>query len=335
MSLRLIELYVSQNAAKWVQQSLDEHPAFIIEERQMTDERCCLHIISHSKKLEPLIDELEQKLSGTEFRIILYPLVASMPRIEEPNNGDDDEAESKSPERIHREELYNGLVESAHVNRSYVWMVALSAIVASGGLIRDNAAVIIGAMVIAPLLGPNMALSLSFTLADFTMAKKAFQAISVGFFLALGLSFLLGLAYPIDPQTHEFASRTTIALWDIVLALCSGAAAALSLVTGTASALVGVMVAVALMPPLVAFGMLLGVWFTTGEHFNLALRAFVLVLANVICVNLAGIAMFRLQGIRPRTWWDDERARKHSRLAIGLWAILLVCLVFIILFYLK
>lgn len=317
------------NAAKWVQQSLDDHPAFVVETRNMDDERCCLHIISHSQKLEPLLDDLEQKLSGTEFRIVLYPLVASLPRLEEPDNGDDDEPEAKSPERIHREELYNGLAESAQVSRSYIWMVVLSAIVASGGLIRDNAAVIIGAMVIAPLLGPNMALALSFTLADFKLAKKALQTISVGFFLSLGLALLLGLFYPISPQTHEFASRTNIALWDIILALCSGAAAALSLITGTASALVGVMVAVALMPPLVAFGMLLG-----AGYFDLALRAFILVFANVICVNLAGVAMFRLQGIRPRAWWDEDRARLHTRQAIIIWAILLLCLIFIIVNYL-
>ncbi|MDP8244410.1 MAG: TIGR00341 family protein [Candidatus Hinthialibacter antarcticus] len=330
MSLRLIELYVSMNAAKWVQQSLDEHPAFVVETRNMEDERCCLHIISHSQKLEPLLDALEQKLSGTEFRIVLYPLVASLPRLEEPDNGDDEAEEQKSPERIHREELYNGLFESAQVNRAYIWMVILSAIVASGGLIRDNAAVIIGAMVIAPLLGPNMALALSFTLADFKLAKKALHTISVGFFISLGLALLLGLLYhPITPETHEFAARTDIALWDIMLALCSGAAAALSLTTGTASAMVGVMVAVALMPPLVAFGMLLG-----AGHFELALRAFILVFSNVICVNLAGVAMFRFQGIRPRTWWDEDRARRHSRQALMIWTLLLFCLIFIIVNYL-
>ncbi|MBZ0255948.1 TIGR00341 family protein [bacterium] len=329
MALRLIELYIPQNASKWIQQSLNEHPASVVETRKMDDERCCLRIISHSQKLEPLLDEFEQKLGGMDFRIVLYPVEASLPRLEEPEAEPEIEIEKKSPERIHREELHNDLAESAQVNRSYLWMIILSAVVASGGLMRDNAAVIIGAMVIAPLLGPNMALALSFTLADFKLAKKALQAIVVGFGVALCLAFILGLLLPIDHTQHELASRTDISLWDIVLALASGAAAALSLVTGTASALVGVMVAVALMPPLVAFGMLLG----SGNH-ELALRAFFLLLTNVICVNLSGVAMFQLQGIRPRSWWDADRARKASRQALLIWTLLLICLIAIILTYL-
>lgn len=324
MALRLIELYVPQNASKWIQQSLHEQPASIVETRKMDDERCCLRIISHSQKLEPLLDELEQKLSGADFRIVLYPVEASLPRLEEPEAVP--EQEKKSPERIHREELHNDLAESAQVNHSYLWMIILSAVVASGGLMRDNAAVIIGAMVIAPLLGPNMALALSFTLADFNLAKKALQAIAAGFAVALCFAIVLGLLLPIDHTQHELASRADISLWDIVLALASGAAAALSLVTGTASALVGVMVAVALMPPLVAFGMLLG----SGNH-ELALRAFFLLLTNVICVNLSGIVMFQLQGIRPRSWWEADQARKASRQALVIWTLLLICLVAIIL----
>jgi len=85
------------------------------------------------------------------------------------------------------------------------------------------------------------------------------------------------------------------------------------------------MVSVALLPPLVAFGLLLG-----AGHMPEALGAFLLVVTNIICVNLAGVTTLLLKGIRPRTWWEADRAGKASRLAIGLWSALLVLLVFIV-----
>ena len=105
------------------------------------------------------------------------------------------------------------------------------------------------------------------------------------------------------------------------MALASGAAGAIAFTTGVSAALIGVMVAVALLPPLVAFGLMLG-----GGHPLLSLGALALFLINLICVNLAGVTTFLLQGIRPATWWEKERASKATRIAIGLWASLLVVL---------
>lgn len=86
------------------------------------------------------------------------------------------------------------------------------------------------------------------------------------------------------------------------------------------------MVAVALMPPLVTFGMLLG-----AGYLNLAVNALFLVITNVICVNLAGVATFFFQGVKPRTWWEAEKAKKSTRTAAILWGVLLIVLSIIIL----
>ena len=90
--------------------------------------------------------------------------------------------------------------------------------------------------------------------------------------------------------------------------------------------LIGVMVAVALLPPLVTCGLLLG----SGRP-GLALGALALFLMNLICVNLAGVTTFLLQGIRPANWWEKDRAVKATRIAIGLWVALLAVLVGMIL----
>jgi len=80
-------------------------------------------------------------------------------------------------------------------------------------------------------------------------------------------------------------------------------------------------VAVALLPPLVTIGLLLG-----SGHMALATGALSLFLMNLICVNLAGVTTFLAQGIRPATWWEKDHAVKATRIALVLWAVLLTTL---------
>ena len=120
-------------------------------------------------------------------------------------------------------------------------------------------------------------------------------------------------------------SRTDVGLDSLALALASGAAAALSLSTGLSSVLVGVMVAVALLPPAATFGLMLG----HGE-FQLALGALLLLAANVVCVNLATKVVFMIKGISPRTWFMKEKARQRMYIYIALWLFSLLVLSVII-----
>ena len=82
------------------------------------------------------------------------------------------------------------------------------------------------------------------------------------------------------------------------------------------------MVAVALLPPLVNTGLLIG-----GGHFDQAVGAFLLFFTNIVCLNLAGILTFMVQGIRPRSWWEASKAKKATRYAILFWFVLLVLLI--------
>jgi len=233
--------------------------------------------------------------------------------------------------RVAREELYAEIEDSIQFSWVYMAMIVLSTIVAAVGILRDNVAVIIGAMVIAPLLGPNVALSLATTLGDTDLARRALKANLVGIALGLSMTILLGLIISvfyggIDTDATEIATRTEVNLGDIVLALAAGSAAALSFTRQTMSALIGVMVAVALLPPLVVLGMLIG----SGE-WSLAGGAFMLLLINIIGINLSGVVVFLAQGIRPLRWWEADRAKKATRIAIVLWSFLLLVLIIIIL----
>ena len=147
----------------------------------------------------------------------------------------------------------------------------------------------------------------------------------VGVLTAIVFSSLIGMVFEVNPDIPELSSRTVVSLGDVVLALSAGSAAAFSFASGLFGALIGVMVAVALLPPLVTLGMLLG-----SGQWNLAFGSLLLFLINLICVNLAGVVTFLAQGIRPLTWWEANRAKRATRIAIFIWAGLLFALVIFI-----
>ena len=128
-----------------------------------------------------------------------------------------------------------------------------------------------------------------------------------------------------DLSARAIQSRTEISGSALVLALASGCAGILALTRGLPSAIIGVMVAVALMPPLVTSGMLLG----AGE-IQLGTRALLLTIANIICVNLAGVITFWFQGVRPRSWWREGKARKRAIMAGLIWSGFLLLLILLI-----
>ena len=123
----------------------------------------------------------------------------------------------------------------------------------------------------------------------------------------------------VDPELAEISSRTVVGLGDVVVALAAGSAGVLAFTRGISAAIIGVMVAVALLPPLANLGLLLG-----SGYYPLAFGAFVLLVVNVICINLAGVVTFLTQGIRPRKWWEEKKAKRAIRIAISIWLGLLL-----------
>jgi uncharacterized hydrophobic protein (TIGR00341 family) len=202
-----------------------------------------------------------------------------------------------------------------------VALVVLASVVAGIGLSRDNTAAVIGAMVVAPLLGPNMALALGMVLGDGSLIRRAFRTDVAGLALAFASAAVLGLLLDADPSTPELASRTRVSVWDLVLALAAGCAGALSYTTGVPTYLTGVMVAVALLPPAVASGILLAQGQLAG-----AFAALLLAVGNVTALTLAAILTFLWRGMRPRNWWQEERARRSARVGVAVFVGMLVAL---------
>jgi uncharacterized hydrophobic protein (TIGR00341 family) len=329
MALRLIELVLQEKDRGEVRELLKEHE--VLEHRQirLPDGEVLVRILLDAEQSEAVLDLLDKRYTGEAGnRVVVLPVEATLPRAEpEPAATPEQLApEEKPPERIGREELYEDIKDAARCSRVYLVMVVLSTIVATIGLYYNSVAIIIGAMVIAPLLGPNMALALATTLGDLPLLWRALKTSLAGIGTVMALSIALGVLLQVNPALPEVASRDAVALGDIAVALASGAAGALAFTTGVSATLIGVMVAVALLPPLVTFGLLLG----SGQP-ALAIGALALFLMNLICVNLAGVTTFLVQGIRPAIWWEKDRAVKATRIAIVLWATLLAALIGLVL----
>ncbi|MBU2537906.1 MAG: TIGR00341 family protein [Proteobacteria bacterium] len=278
------------------------------------------HLLVEEEKIQELLDAL-QGILGPDGNIVLITPEAVLP-----HNAPSEEELKKSSQKTTREELYEEVEKGARLGSNFLLLVALSTVVASIGMIKDNVAVVIGAMVIAPLLGPNIALALSTALGDSKLLWTAAKSNIAGLGLAIVIAICEGYFWPVSFESHELLARTDVGLDSIVLALASGAAAALSLTTGLSSVLVGVMVAVALLPPAAALGLMLG-----SGQMDLAIGAGLLLSVNIACVNLSAKLVFIFKGIKPRTWLSSEKARESSTVYLLIWIISLGVLTAIIL----
>ena len=279
------------------------------------DKQIAIKILVEKSKSQKIIDQLQKLMEGkSNFRVLVYPLEIALPY---------EKKKSNSPATISREALLSQLKTQGKLDGHYMMLVFLSTIVAAIGLIENNVAVIIGAMVIAPLLGPNLALSLSTVLGQVNGILNALRTLFVGISFALLLSIALSIFYPGMALTPELLSRTTVGLGGLALALASGAAAALSITTGVSSVLVGVMVAVALLPPTVTLGLCLGI-----GAFAEAKGAALLLIANIASVNLTAQVTMRLKGIKPREEEKQRTALIVFLVGIFFWCALIAYLVY-------
>jgi uncharacterized hydrophobic protein (TIGR00341 family) len=279
-----------------------------------------MRLLVTDDKVQAILDALQGVLGAQPCaRILAIPLEIALPLPPEEERKKEDSATAA------REALYTEVEKSVRLDLNFFVLVGLSTVVAVIGLVESKVAVVIGAMVIAPLLGPNLALGFSTALGDIPLIRRSLATAIAGIFLAVALSAVIGALWPFDPPSRELMALTDVGLDSIALALASGAAAALSLTTGLSSVLVGVMVAVALLPPAATLGLMLG-----RGLIALATGAALLLAVNVVSVNLACKVVFLMKGIHPRTWWEKKKAKRAMMTYIVVWLLTLIILVCII-----
>jgi len=277
------------------------------------ESRCSIRLLVRPENQQQILDAIQSIIGGSEnSRVVIMPVEATIPR---PDNGEDLDKKKGSTTRT-REELYQKIVSGIQLDSTFIWMVVLSTIVASIGLLAGNVAVVIGAMVIAPLLGPNLALAFASSLGDSALIWQSLKTNLVGLGITLLISILLGYFWPYALDSKEIMSRTDIGYDGVVLALVAGAAAVLSLASGLSNTLVGVMVAVALLPPAATLGLMLG-----AGKIDLAIGASLLLAINIVSVNLSAKLAFIAKGVKPRTWIEKNKASQSRWVSITFWVL--------------
>lgn len=227
----------------------------------------------------------------------------------------------------HKADIVDDIRTAASPGFDYFFLVVLSSSIATLGLINDSPAVIIGAMLVAPLMSPILGVGLGSITADTKLARDSLSALMRGALVSIILSALLTLGnvyLPIVPSLieipNEVLARTEPTLNDLIIALAGGLAAAYSISQPHLSAaLPGVAIATALMPPLstIGIGIALGRWDIAGG-------AALLFLTNAVTIAFAATLIFFLEGFGPRRKQDEGKLPKTLLVAAILTASLLV-----------
>lgn len=307
MSTRLVEIFLPEAEIGRLEEILPNHCRRYWRETVPggQEKYSCL---VQQRYAERLLGDLEAAFGQMPtFTAYVAQLEAVLPPVEETAETELLDRQSLRPptalerffsrERISTDELYDDIRDSLHITPSYLLTVILSSLIAALGMRSGQTAVVIGAMIIAPLLGPTMGLALAATVGNVKLGRDAAGTLLVGSAFAVLAGVLVGYFVTIDPLVAELKNRTIVQPADIALALACGAAGVLAFSRGASLTLVGVMIAVALVPPLAATGIFLGV----GQP-AVAANALFLFAVNLVCVNVAGIVMFLIQGLPPKNW---------------------------------
>ena len=235
--------------------------------------------------------------------------------------------------RISREELYARAEDLAPANSTFFAFLILSTVIATTGLLLDSAATIIGAMVVAPLMGPAVSASVGTILDDPAMTRRGVRLQIVGLVAAIltaaVMGWLLQRTVLIPPELDirtipQVAERTNPNFLSLFLALGSGIAGSISIMRGSGSTLVGVAIAVALVPPAATSG--LGIAFGLS---GVAIAGAVLVVVNLLAINVSALILFWVVGCKPlvASSFEGLRASIVSRVVVLTAAIALLSIV--------
>ena len=214
----------------------------------------------------------------------------------------------KAPE----EEIIAGIEEGVSFQGAKLWILVLAIFVASLGLNTNSTAVIIGAMLISPLMGPIIGMGLGVGVYDFSLLKRAFRNYLVATAFSVVTATVYFLITPIDEAQSELLARTSPTIYDVAIAICGGLAGIIALSSRsqrTGNVIPGVAIATALMPPLctVGFGIATGNWFY-------AAGALYLYLINTIFIALStfvGVAF--IMRFRKQTMINKRREKQVHR----------------------
>ena len=215
-------------------------------------------------------------------------------------------AEQFSNKKVDYPEVRVRIEANALPSKMYFIMNILSAIIASYGLVTNSAAVVIGAMLVAMMLGPITGVALAIIDHRMPLLRKSLITVFLGISLVVLVGFIVGWLHKDQPLTAEILSRTQPTSMDLMIALAGGTAGAYAMVSPHLSvAVVGVAVATALVPPLAASGIL----FANGE-LQLGFGALLLAMTNILAIQFTNALVLWVLGFR-RLVKDDYKSNTY------------------------
>lgn len=196
-----------------------------------------------------------------------------------------------------------------HMKGSNLWILMFAILIASIGLNVNSTAVIIGAMLISPLMGPIMGIGYGTGINDFELIRRSMKNLAIATLIALLTSTLYFLISPLSTAQSELLARTTPTLWDVLIGFFGGLAGIVGATRKEKSNVIpGVAIATALMPPLctAGFGLATGHW---GYFFG----AFYLYTINFVFIALSAFIVVRVFNVAERKYVDAELAKRAQR----------------------
>jgi len=331
--VRLVQVTVPAGKRETVLAALDEEGVdyVVTDETSGREYTAVVSVPLPTAGVEPVLEAMRE--AGVERDAYTVVVAAETVESERFDRLVERYEQERDEERIAREELRARARDLAPSLRGFVLLTVVSALVATAGLLLNSPATVVGSMVIAPLIGPAMALGVGTVLDEDDLTRRGVRLQVVGLALtvaaAAAFAAVVRFGGVVPPgldvvAVDEIGERVAPDVLTLPIALGAGIAGAHSLRSGVSTALVGVMIAVALVPPAAVVGI--------GIAWGLpavALGAAVLVAVNVLSINLAVLATLWYSGYRPDRLFrtDEARTATLSRIAALAVAIALLALV--------
>jgi uncharacterized hydrophobic protein (TIGR00341 family) len=328
--LKKIEVTVVTDESAKVEDALKQMDLlFSSLQIKVTDQECVAYSVLVPDQLsDKVVDEVSKKidLRIKNNTISVYNLESALStyvdRLKE-------KASKESPPPNPLERLVEVTEKYAHFNKDVLIMAILATLVALAGLFLDNVVIVIGAMLLSPLLGPINAFAVNASLG------KVKKIVRIQFFILVLFASVIVISAIITfitsrfvtlPLTAQITSRDQATLIDVTIGLILGFAGGLALFAAIPEMLVGVAVAVALVPPATVTGIGLALM-----DIDLFVGALLLTIVYLLGLQLGSTIMLRVKGVSPRCYYQKAEANRRSAYSILILSLLMVILIWIVL----
>lgn len=221
-------------------------------------------------------------------------------------NDDHPDEAVEGDDTLDRSLILASVARDARLDKKFLLLIILAAMIATLGLLQSSTAVVIGAMLVSPLMGPIMGVGFGLATLESNLIRRSLVTLAAGMAVAILVAMLIIWLSPIKDVTPELRARTQPTLLDLGVAVVGGIAGVYAIMRKLSGVMVGVAIATALVPPLstVGFGLATG-------RFDFAVGAALLFLTNTLAIAFAATIVARLNHFGP------SLTRQHTAMQVA------------------